>query len=195
MVSYDETTKLDFWFRGYRKSRGNAPRPSNPKNNVCNGLQHPLQVCCWCFFFTFFHKKYICEQYLIIIINYRYSGLVSKIIFGVAKGMDYKPGNTFTPGSNHHTWNAVLLNGVWELVDTRFAKRPVLAGATGGPSMQYEFDDHFFMTNPQKFIYTHFPDESKWQMLDPLVTMETFCNMPVMTPHFFALNPFTQDQH
>lgn len=136
---------------------------------------------------SFIRSIYVHEQYSIIIINYRYSGLVSKIIFGVAKGMDYKPGNTFTPGSNHHTWNAVLLNGVWELVDTRFAKRPVLAGATGGPSMQYEFDDHFFMTNPQKFIYTHFPDESKWQMLDPLVTMETFCNMPVMTPHFFAL--------
>lgn len=118
---------------------------------------------------------------------FRHSGLVSKIIFGVAKGMDYKPGQTFTPGSNHHTWNAVLLNGVWELVDTRFARRPITTSIGSGSHVQYQLDNHFFMTNPQKFIYTHFPDDSKWQMLDPLVTVEEFCNMPVITPHFFAL--------
>ena len=101
--------------------------------------------------------------------------------------MDYKPGQPSVPGSNHHTWNAVLINGVWHLVDTRFARRPVISSLANNSKVQYELDDHFFMTNPDQFIYTHFPDDQKWQQLDPLVAMEDFCNMPVMTPHFFSL--------
>ncbi|KAK3095037.1 hypothetical protein FSP39_009493 [Pinctada imbricata] len=117
----------------------------------------------------------------------KYSDLHSKVITGVAKGMDYKPGQPLVPGSNHHTWNVVLIGGVWHFVDTRFARRPVISNLTNSSKVQYELDDHFFMTNPEQFIYTHFPDDPQWQLLDPHVTMEEFCNMPVMTPHFFAL--------
>lgn len=113
-----------------------------------------------------------------------HSGLPCRVITGVAKGSDYKPGQPLGPGSNHHTWNVVLIDGAWRLVDVRFARRP-LQMESG--EINYEIDSHFFLTHPDQFIYTHYPDDIRWQLLDHHVSEEEFCNMPVMTPHFFLL--------
>ncbi|KAJ8317703.1 hypothetical protein KUTeg_005607 [Tegillarca granosa] len=117
----------------------------------------------------------------------RFCGLLCKVITGIAKGMDYKPGQQLAPGSSHHTWNIIHLKGNWCFVDTRFARRQIISSLTASGEFQYEFDDHFFMTDPNKFIYTHFPDDEHLQMLTTPVTLEEFCNMPIMTPHFFML--------
>jgi transglutaminase/protease-like cytokinesis protein 3 len=58
-------------------------------------------------------------------------------------------------------------------VDVRFARRPTQSGS-------YEIDSHFFLTHPVQFIYTHYPDDTKWQQLHPQITEEEFCNMPIM---------------
>jgi hypothetical protein len=73
-----------------------------------------------------------------------------------------------------------LIDGIWRFVDVRFARRPTQSGS-------YEIDSHFFLTHPVQFIYTHYPDDTKWQQLHPQITEEEFCNMPIMTPHFFLL--------
>lgn len=116
--------------------------------------------------------------------TFRHSGLPCKVITGVAKGSDYKPGQPLGPGSNHHTWNVVFIDGAWRLVDVRFARRPMQSQSG---EMNYEVDRHFFLTHPAQFIYTHYPDDIRWQLLDPRVSEEEFCSMPIMTPHFFLL--------
>lgn len=88
------------------------------------------------------------------------------------------------PGSNHHTWNVVLVDGIWRLVDVRFARRPT---QTSSGELSYEVDSHYFLTHPVLFIYTHYPDDVRWQLLEQQVSEEEFCNMPIMTPHFFLL--------
>lgn len=118
----------------------------------------------------------------------RYSGIPSRVLTGQAKGTDYKPGQAMGgPGSNFHTWNVVNVDGDWFFVDIRFARRPIISNLTTSGDIQHGLDDHFFLTIPSRFIYTHFPDDQQWQLLEPQVTMEQFSNMPVMTPHFFLL--------
>ena len=119
---------------------------------------------------------------------FRYSNIPSKVITGVAKGMDYKPGQPLGgPGSSHHTWNAIQLKGDWLFLDIRFARRPVISNLITNNDIVFDLDDHFFLTDPAKFIYTHFPDEPQWQLLETPISKDAFCNMPVMTPHFYML--------
>lgn len=49
------------------------------------------------------------------------------------------------------------------------------------------FDDFYFLTDPEEFIYTHFPDEERWQLLDAPVSLEEFEKRVFKTSAFFAL--------
>lgn len=38
----------------------------------------------------------------------------------------------------------------------------------------YRYEEHYFLTNPDQLIVTHFPDESAWQLLQQPITLELF---------------------
>ena len=52
-----------------------------------------------------------------------YAGLHCKTLTGYAKGADYKPGMKFVDHPSQHSWNTVLVNGRWQLVDCHWAAR------------------------------------------------------------------------
>ncbi|KAK3096055.1 hypothetical protein FSP39_022576 [Pinctada imbricata] len=114
-----------------------------------------------------------------------YAGLHSKIISGFAKGADYKPGQQFTPGSNQHSWNAVYIYGTWCLVDAHWAARRIIGKQATVEEFHYQLDEYFFLPDPHQLIYTHYPDDSQWQLLERPVVLEEFENMPHMKPQFF----------
>lgn len=62
-----------------------------------------------------------------------------------------------TPSSKiDHTWNAVLLNGQWRLLDLTQA----IAMSTKDISPRKWFD-----CNPRYFIRTHYPEDTRWSMI------------------------------
>jgi len=88
-----------------------------------------------------------------------------------------------TPEEYQHWWNAVYIYGKWCLLDSYLATIP-LVNKTGTGELKYSFNENYFLVDPHKLIFTHFPDESQWQLLSDTVTVEEFCYQPKITPHF-----------
>lgn len=73
-----------------------------------------------------------------------------------------------------HAWNAVKLNGKWILVDS-----------TWGTSDEAETSEFYFDMKPEWAIMTHFPEDSKWQLLEEPLTLEEFNNSKFVKPIWF----------
>jgi hypothetical protein len=110
----------------------------------------------------------------------REAGLEAEIVNGFAKGVDYRIGKHFR-GAANHAWNAVRLNGSWKLIDATWG-----AGHMN-ESGRYvrELDEHYFLTPPDQMIFTHLPEEERWQLLDVPVPMETFEKQVYLKSAFF----------
>ena len=52
-------------------------------------------------------------------------------------------------------------------------------------SFRYEYDDHYFLTDPKEFIYEFFPLQSEWQLLKNPITLEEFEELPFVRSLFF----------
>ena len=54
-------------------------------------------------------------------------------------------------------------------------------------------DEHFFLTDPEEFSFSHFPnlenepDYQQWQLLEEPITLEQFNRSPHLFPMFFDL--------
>lgn len=96
----------------------------------------------------------------------------NRLVLGLQKGGAQDPG---------HAWNAVLLNGRWRLCDATWG-----AGAVGPDGkFRSEFNDFWFCTPPKYFVYTHFPDEPRWQLLESPITRQMFDSYPAVRSGFF----------
>lgn len=63
-------------------------------------------------------------------------------------------------------------------------------------SCSCRFDDFYFLTDPDEFIDSHFPDQEEWQLLDSPVSLEQFERRVFKTSSFFTLGlKLLQPQH
>jgi transglutaminase/protease-like cytokinesis protein 3 len=108
------------------------------------------------------------------------AGLESKTIDGYSKGRGYRPCSELA-GPPDHAWNAVKLDGNWYLVDCTWGAGHV---DQRGEYIR-EFDEHYFLTPPEEFIYDHFPSDENWQLLDDPIDLSTYENMPLLKSYFF----------
>ena len=102
-------------------------------------------------------------------------------ISGYLKGIYYKNYDMLS-GSNY-TWNYVVIEGEYYLLDVSLASN-------------YKFDLHefiylYFGLQPEIFIRSHFPNDSKWQLLSEPYTFEKFKSMALLTPFFYLLDFIT----
>lgn len=110
------------------------------------------------------------------------AGLDVKEIVGDAKGYGGL-------GGGGHAWNAVKINGEWKLLDATWG-----AGSLVNDKFKRIQKDYYFFTDPKKFIYAHFPDDSKWQLLAKPITKAEFVNSVELKPSFF-LYKLNLDSH
>ena len=108
------------------------------------------------------------------------AGLRVMLIDGYAKGYGYTVGQMCV-GSNH-AWNAVHANDQWHLVDSTWG-----AGQLDHDRLKFvrQFDEYYFFTPPDQFIYSHFPEEAKWQLLPKPISKSDFEAQIHLRPYFF----------
>ncbi len=109
------------------------------------------------------------------------AGLEVETIDGWGKGIGYSAGDQIT-GPSDHAWNAVKINGAWYLLDSTWG-----AGYTDEQNnFVFDFDDEYFLMPPEQFIYTHFPEDAKWQLLSTPISNNEFADLPDVQRRFFS---------
>jgi transglutaminase-like putative cysteine protease len=72
-----------------------------------------------------------------------------------------------------HEWNAVRLGGVWSLLDISY-----MASGVGGGSPTNTPIDFYFMPPPERLVFSHYPEDPKWQLLTHPVSRRDFDAVP-----------------
>lgn len=52
-------------------------------------------------------------------------------------------------------------------------------------NLRYEYDDHYFLTDPEEFIYEFFPLQPEWQLLKRPISLREFEQLPFVRSLFF----------
>jgi len=113
------------------------------------------------------------------------AGLACVTITGWAKGVDYRPGVAITSQPLNHSWNAVYVDGDWQLIDSHWGTRFLQSESNVAENLVYEFDDFYFLTVPEQLAYTHRPQDSVWQLLSEPQTAAQFEDYPLVKSYFF----------
>lgn len=50
--------------------------------------------------------------------------------------------------------------------------------------IRYQYDDHYFMTDPDEFIQEFWPHDPKWQLLESPITLDEFEALPFVRYKF-----------
>ncbi|MCX6345547.1 MAG: hypothetical protein NT018_10835 [Armatimonadetes bacterium] len=98
---------------------------------------------------------------------------------GYSRGVGYIIG--MRKSEPDHAWNAVKTNGKWRLIDCAWGAGYLDSNKRFVHNRNY----HFFLTAPEKFIYDHFPEESKWQLLDKPIDKSAYDKQVCLKPSFF----------
>lgn len=108
-------------------------------------------------------------------------GLQSKVVPGVLK-TTIKDLDGQTQYKNH-AWNAVLLDGKWQLMDVTLA-----SGYWNARSNRFirKFEDYYFLTAPESFMTTHYPANEEWQLTDKPLGLKDFFSSPLFYPQYFT---------
>jgi len=121
-----------------------------------------------------------------------YAGLHCVVIKGYSKSAGYQPGVKFEDNRFRNSWNAVYVAGAWRFVQCNWGARHLVnakevpkPGKAKSDSLRYEYDDHYFLTDPKEFIYEFFPLQPEWQLLKEPINLEEFEELPFVRSLFF----------
>ena len=78
-----------------------------------------------------------------------------------------------------HAWNAIIINGNYYLLDATWG-----AGKVGLKFIK-KLNEFYFCTDPEYFIFSHFPKEQKWQLLKSPITKDEFVKRVYIKDIFF----------
>lgn len=138
--------------------------------------------------------------------SFRHAGIPCEKITGYAKGVSYNVGEDIGDTARN-TWNAVLVDKSWRLIDMQWASRQVVTqdkgeweliddGTGSKPAKSqdsdvsydiYAYEEFYFLTDPEEFVYSHFPDEEAWQLLARPMTFDEFQKIAYLRSKFFEV--------
>lgn len=121
---------------------------------------------------TFKTRKGVCEHFSGL---YQYMaskcGVETIKITGKGKILPYV---TVDKNRSNHAWNAIKIDNNWKLLDVTWASKEDSIA-----------DNFWFDTPPEKFIHTHYPEDSSLQFLKRKISIDEFAQWPVINQYFF----------
>ena len=87
----------------------------------------------------------------------------------------------------NHSWNAVLVDGYWQLVDCHWATRYLQSERNVPENLVYEYDDFYFFPPPHELVYSHCPEDPAWQLVYPARSRAEFEDYPLVKSYFFTV--------
>jgi transglutaminase/protease-like cytokinesis protein 3 len=72
-----------------------------------------------------------------------------------------------------HAWNAIQIHNEWYFVDCTWGSKSLKEG--GGKQIP---DYNYWIIPPKEIIYTHFPEDQQWQLLDSPMGKKEFYEQP-----------------
>lgn len=106
-----------------------------------------------------------------------YAGLECEVIEGYAR----RPQDIGTSFAKiNHAWNAVKLQDKWYLLDVTWGVVDSIRTVNNlydNPAFEF-----YFLTDPDKFVFTHFPKNTKWLLSSESIDKRTFEHLPFLYP-------------
>ncbi len=130
---------------------------------------------------AFSSRKALCEGFSLLFVELcHYVGLEAIQINGVTK-ISATEIDVFRTVKDH-AWNAVKIQNQWKLIDVTWSagSRNLETGV-----WQKDVDDYFFMTPPQQFLTSHYPEHKIWQLIKEPITLSEFFEKPVFYKDYF----------
>lgn len=103
-------------------------------------------------------------------------------VTGFARGVGTSPLVGDTPNVSNHAWNIVTIESESYLIDCTWD-----SGFMDGRVAKQQYTTDRLFLKPEHFIYTHFPQNSSYQLLSTSLTVAQFCLLPFFSPKFFEL--------
>ncbi|MCK5737448.1 MAG: hypothetical protein KAH21_13270, partial [Spirochaetaceae bacterium] len=130
---------------------------------------------------TFNTRSSVCEGYASLFEEIgRGLGLELVKVHGYAKGYGYKEG--YDPGGTNHAWNAVRIDGEWQLFDSTWG-----AGYVDGRDFHRKYKEFYYNTPPDEFVFSHYPSDTALQFTTDTVSRELFFELPKLDGDEFSL--------
>lgn len=111
------------------------------------------------------------------------AGFEVETVSGYARGAGF---NAFAEEDitvANHAWNAVTIDGLDYLVDTTWNAGRSMKGRN---EWKASYTTEYLFLPPAAFLYTHFPTDPEWQLLDVLVPDEALVALPKLRGRFFT---------
>ncbi len=77
-----------------------------------------------------------------------------------------------------NSWNAVFVASGWRLVQANWGMMSVNNKVARETRTIYQ--DHYFLTDPDKFIFEFFPRDKDWQLMEQPITLQEFEDLPLL---------------
>ncbi|WP_338039485.1 transglutaminase domain-containing protein [Maribacter litopenaei] len=85
----------------------------------------------------------------------------------------------------NHSWNTVKLDGKWYLCDATWSAGRIMLDVEG-PRFEPDYDDVYFLPNPELFAKNHYPLEPELSLLEGLPALSDFMKAPVIYKEAFS---------
>jgi transglutaminase/protease-like cytokinesis protein 3 len=101
-------------------------------------------------------------------------GIECEIITGYAKTAENLTLELEIDEGYRHAWNAVKIDEKWLLIDV-----------TWSGQFKNHGSNYYFNTPPKEFIFTHYPTDRKWQLLESYLSISDFNKLPFVDSSYF----------